>query len=106
TGLLEFISIELLGDVTIKQFFTPITDKSIFKGLSVGNFVTTQLCSNLLKKLYGRGIIPAYMNRGISKEDDEDFIVLWSTIAAYLSMFVTFMSKFDTMFMQRDLLLE
>lgn len=106
TGLLEFISITINGLVIPHTCGAPVTDKSIFKGLTCGNFITTQLCSNLLKKLYNRGIIPNYIDRGASKTDDEDFIVLWSTIACYLSMFVTFMSKFETIFMQRDMLLE
>lgn len=106
TGLLEFVSISINGSVVPYICESPITDKSIFKGLTCGNFITTQLCSNLLKKLYHKGILPNYMDRGVSNADDEDFIVLWSTIACYLSMFVTYMSKFDTIFMQRDMLLE
>ena len=105
-GILEFVNIEINGSIVPHICSSPIIDKSIFKGLTCGNFLTTQLCSNLLKKLYNKGIIPNYIERGASKADDEDFIILWSTIACYLSMFVTYMSKFDTLFMQRDMLLE
>jgi hypothetical protein len=105
TGLLELINVSINGNVTIVEYNTPITDNSIFKGLSCGNFVTMQLCNNLLKKLYKKGIIPEYIQRGVISED-EDYIAFWSTIACYMSMFVTYMYSFENIYMQRNLLVE
>lgn len=106
TGLLEFVSVNIVGTVVPTVCESPVIDNSIFKGLSCGNFVTTQLCSNLLKKLYKSGIIPEYVERGVSTEQDEDYIAYWSAIACYMSMFVTFMTRFENIYMERNILLE
>lgn len=106
TGVLEFVSVNILGNVIPHVCNSPTADNSIFKGLSCGNFVTMQLCNNLLKKLYKSGIIPQYIERGGTVEEDEDYIAFWSSIACYMSMFVTFMTRFETMYMDRDLLIE
>lgn len=106
TGLLEFVSVNVVGTVVPTVCVSPVIDNSIFKGLSCGNFVTTQLCSNLLKKLYKSGIIPEYIDRGNTTEEDEDYIAYWSAIACYMSMFVTFMSRFENTYMERSILLE
>lgn len=105
TGDLEFVSIDVTGNVTVTTCTSPVVDNSIFKGLSCGNFITMQLCSNLLKKLYKSGIVPEYITRGVSVED-EDYIALWSAISAYMAMFVTFLMKFDSLYMDRDLLIK
>lgn len=106
TGLLEFVSVNIVGNVTPTICNSPVSNNSIFKGLSCGNFVTMQLCNNLLKKLYKKGIIPEYIERGGSTEEDEDYIAFWSAIACYMAMFVTFMTRFESMYMDRELLLE
>lgn len=105
TGNLEFVSVNVVGNAVPMVCDSPTIDNSIFKGLGVGNFITMQLCSNLLKKLYKSGIVPQYITRGVPAED-KDYISFWSTIACYMSMFVTFLMKFDSMYMERDLLLE
>jgi|GEM_PF-3854264 len=105
TGLLEFVSINVTGNVVPTVCTTPTINNSIFKGLGCGNFVTAQLCSNLLKKLYTTGIVPEYITRGVVQEDT-DYISFWSAVACYMSMFVTFARKFETIEMDRNLLIE
>lgn len=105
TGLLEFNSITINGDIVPCTCSSLTLDNTFLRGLGCGNFITAQLCSNLLKKLYKRGIIPEFIDRGV-EIDDEDYIAFWSAICCYFSLFVTYMLKFDTLFMQRDLLIE
>jgi len=105
TGLLEFVSITINGTIVPCTCSSSILNRTFMRGLGCGNFITAQLCSNLLKKLYKRGIIPEYIDRGIDI-DDEDYISFWSAISCYFAMFVTYMSKYDTLFMQRDMLIE
>jgi len=105
TGILEFVSVNITGNVIPTTCTSPVTDNTIFKGLSCGNFVTAQLCSNLLRKLYSNGIVPEYITRGVV-EEDEDYISFWSAVACYMAMFVTFTMKFGNIYMEREYLLE
>ncbi|HNQ20372.1 MAG TPA: hypothetical protein PKI46_04845, partial [Bacteroidales bacterium] len=105
SGILEVVSVSINGNVTIIECNSPVTNNSIFKGLSCGNFITMQLCNNLLKKLYRKGIIPEYITRGVQAED-EDYIAFWSTVACYMAMFVTYMYRFENIYMERNLLIE
>jgi hypothetical protein len=105
TGDLEFVSIDIIGNVTPSACTSPVVDNSIFKGLSCGNFITMQLCSNLLKKLYKSGIVPEYITRGVPVED-EDYIAFWSAVATYMAMFVTFLMRFNSLYMDRELLIK
>lgn len=106
TGLLEFNSISINGTIVPTVCNCETTCQTIFKGLSCGNFITSQLCSNLLEKLYQKGIIPEYILRGSGSTEDADYISFWSAISCYFSMFVTYILKYEALFMQRDLLLE
>ena len=102
TGLLEVVSVDVGGNVAVIETKTEVIDKTIFAGLSVGNFLTAQLCSNLLQKLISNGIIPSYI---IRDKNSADFNSFWATISCYLSMFVTYAEQFETMFFQRQLLM-
>jgi len=44
TGSLEFVSVNVVGNVTPSTCTSPVIDNSIFKGLGCGNFITAQLC--------------------------------------------------------------
>ena len=105
TGLLEFI--DVIVDGTIDAFVCSgvTTHLSIFDGYSCGNVYTAELCNNLLKKLYERGIVPEYIERG-DGVTDTDYVAFWRSVACYFSMFVSFAKDFDNIINKTDWLIE
>lgn len=106
TGNLTFVSITILSTVTSYVCNKPVTSASIFTGLCCGNVVVNQLADNLLKKLYKRGIVPEYIERGEGSPDDDDYVDFWQAICCYFAMFVVYMQKFENIDNDRKLLLE
>lgn len=91
------------SSINSKTIKSEIIDKTIFSGLSIGNFEVSRLCSNLLVKLIDKGIIPSYINR--SEINSDDYKAFWSSVATYMSMFVTYINKFENIFFDRNLLI-
>lgn len=105
TGLLEFIEVDINGNIDAFVCSGVTTHLSIFNNYSCGNVYTAELCNNLVKKLYERGIVPEYIVRGDGVTDG-DYVAFWSAIACYFSMFVSFASDFDNIINKRDWLIE
>lgn len=96
TGELEFIKLEINGDYQPVEFDAPTIDDSIFKNI-VSKESVKKIESNLLKKLYFRGILPTFVERGEnrSKEEDQDFISLWSAVSRFFGMILEFCKRFQ-----------
>jgi hypothetical protein len=105
TGLLEFIEVNINGDIIAFVCTGITTHLSILNNYACSNVYTAELCNNLVKKLYERGIVPEYIIRG-DGETDEDYVAFWSAIACYFSMFVSFAKDFDNIINKREWLLE
>lgn len=94
--VLGFNSIWFSGDVVPREIVAPTLYGSIFAPF-VGTPEQILLEENLFKKLYYRGIIPNYIDRGdnFSREEDEDYIVLFSAIAKFFSLIIVFAKSFE-----------
>lgn len=107
TGVIEFVSIDFLGSFEAQQFEAPTINSSIF----ANTFNTPEVIAlekNIFKKLYFRGIIPRYITRGdnMDREEDEDYVVLFSTVAKFFSMLVRFFKRYETFDTDFGLMLE
>ena len=92
---IRFESFEITGGeyfIDVKP--TPTIDSSMFSDIN-HQYETDDLENNLFKKLYFRGIVPNYINRGEnrSKEEDEDYIALFSTIARFFTLIIRFFKR-------------
>ena len=105
TGLLKFNDVIINGDIEAFSCSGITTHLSIFDGYSCGNVYTAELCNNLLKKLYERGIVPEYIERGDGKTDT-DYVAFWRSISCYFSMFISFAKDFDNIINKSDWLIE
>ena len=95
-GEIEFVSINFSGGFEPIEFIAPTIFSSIFKDI-INKKSVYDLERNLFKKLYFRGILPKYIERGdnIDKVEDKDFIALFSTIAKFFAMMIHFFKRFD-----------
>ena len=96
TGELEFLKLEINGEYSPVEFDAPTINDSIFNKV-INKADVKAIESNLLKKLYFRGILPKFIERGEnrSKEEDEDFISLWSSVSKFFGMILEFCKKFE-----------
>ena len=86
---------------------TPTLDSSMFAQVN-NQEGTTVLENNLFKKLYFRGILPNYILRGanISKQEDGDFISLFSTIARFFAIIMRFFKRWENTSNDEEILKE
>ncbi len=106
TGLLEFDSITIDGSTTPYVCNSTVGINSIFSDIFCNNVVVAEICDNLLKKLYKRGILPTPIERGRGGDYDEDFIAFWKAISCFFTLFIVQTSKFENLLSRRDYLLE
>jgi len=79
-------------------------NNSIFKQFFECDDVNVlQWCVNVTQKLYERGIVPSYIDRGT---DDDDYIAFWSTVACFFAMIVTYGRQFQTFYNNPNLLIK
>jgi len=73
-----------------------VTNRSIFKNI-LNDALTEVVSSNLLKKLYFRGIIPRYITRGDNRDElvDSDYLSLFSSIAKFFALIIRFSKRFE-----------
>ena len=103
TGIIEFMDISIDGDIIVKINDFSTTQESIFKDLVNNDTLTVSVANNLLKKIYQKGIIPNYIQRGFSY-NNEDFISFWSSICTYFSYVIGLANKFDNILNEKELL--
>ncbi len=101
----EFVKINFSGTYTAKTITTPTLSKSIFSDIAYEE-ATKKLQQNLFKKFYYRGIVPNYITRGanVDKKEDEDFYILFSTIARFYSIIFQHFKRFESFNVDIDLL--
>lgn len=107
TSIVTFRSIKFDGDITEWNFDTPTLNSSIFASV-FGTEEMQQLEENLFKKLYYRGILPAYITRAENNDEaeDRDFIDLFFSVARFFSMFIIFFKRFESFGGDFDLMRE
>lgn len=105
TGILEFINIELNGNIDIQIVQNTSTMESIFSQIADNDFYTMSVRNNILRKIYHHGILPKFIERG-DNTDDTDFISFWSAVSIFLSYFSTFSNNFENIIFKREYLAE
>lgn len=96
SGEITWSSIRLMGDVQAFQQQTPTLDESIFSGINnTGQLI--EVGNNLFKKLYYRGILPAYIKRAEnnSYEEDHDFVDFFKSVARFFSLLLIFSDNIE-----------
>ena len=101
TGQLVFSGLSLLGNILIQLDNLFTTKEGLIRTLTENSELTAALSNNLLRKIYGAGIVPEYIERGEGIEDD-DFISFWFSICYFLASFVSLANKFERMFTKND----
>lgn len=106
SGSLTFDSVTLEG-----QFVEVICGEAYQRSMFNDYFNCNNLCSlnwsiNVLEKLYKKGILPNYIERGSSDSNlqDRDFIDFWRSITHYFGLFVCLARTFGEFYSNEDLL--
>lgn len=107
TGVIEFKSIDFMGSREAIQFVAPTISSSIFANI-IGTPEMKALEENIFKKLYYRGIVPAYIPRADNSDENEDrdYIDLFFSVARFFSMFIRFFKRFEDFRTDFDLMRE
>lgn len=107
TGVIEFKSIDFMGSREAIQFVAPTISSSIFANI-IGAPEMKALEENLFKKLYYRGIVPAYIPRADNSDENEDrdYIDLFFSVARFFSLFIRFFKRFENFGTDFDLMRE
>lgn len=107
TGVIEFKSIDFMGSREAIQFVAPTISSSIFANI-IGTPEMKALEENLFKKLYYRGIVPAYIPRAENSDENEDrdYIDLFFSVARFFSLFIRFFKRFENFGTDFDLMRE
>lgn len=107
TGVIEFKNIDFMGSREAIQFVAPTISSSIFANI-IGTPEMKALEENLFKKLYYRGIVPAYIPRADNSDENEDrdYIDLFFSVARFFSMFIRFFKRFEDFRTDFDLMRE
>lgn len=107
TGVIEFKSIDFMGSREAIQFVAPTISSSIFANI-IGTPEMKVLEENIFKKLYYRGIVPAYIPRAENSDENEDrdYIDLFFSVARFFSLFIRFFKRFENFRTDFDLMRE
>nr|DAI70557.1 MAG TPA: hypothetical protein [Caudoviricetes sp.] len=107
TGVIEFKSIDFMGSREAIQFVAPTISSSIFANI-IGTPEMKALEENLFKKLYYRGLVPAYIPRADNSDENEDrdYIDLFFSVARFFSLFIRFFKRFENFGTDFDLMRE
>lgn len=107
TGTIVFRSIDFSGTHTEIRLIAPTLASSIL-GSGVGSDALKVLELNLFKKLYYRGIVADYIERGANNDyqEDRDYADLFSAIARFYALFIVFFGRWENFGGDFDLLRE
>lgn len=110
TEILTFISIELQGEIE------EVSNPQIFEDLYFNKYFNyndaTVICwsLNVLNKLYERGVVAKYMERGEDNvdpyADDDDFVALFGALTHFFAILVRYAREFRDFTENQSLLLE
>jgi hypothetical protein len=107
TGILTFVSISLLG--VIEEVSNPkiFTDLYFNKFFNYNDSSVLNWALNVLNKLYKRGVVSNYMDRGeVTNEDDEDYLALFGALTHFFAILVRYAREFRDFTLNESLLLE
>ncbi len=106
-GTIEFKNIQFTGTREEIPFIAPTIKNSIFKDTIQTDYLR-QVEINIFKKLYFRGILPKYITRAenLDKKEDKDFIDLFSSIARFFALIISFFKRFENFGNDVDLMRE
>ena len=107
TAILTLVKIEFNGDFQEDNIYSPTLSNSIFGNIAWSEEVNF-LTANLFRKLYFRGILPKYIVRGenIDREEDMDFISLFSSVARFFAIIIHFFKRFENFSADKELMRE
>lgn len=107
TGEIVFKSITFQGSHENIEFVAPTLISSIF-GKLLGTTDLQRLEQNIFKKLYYRGVIPAYVTRGNndSYKEDRDYIDFFYSVARFFSLILRFFKRWENMRNDEEMLRE
>jgi len=98
TGNLELQSVSLL-DIIVPPSASIAYDSSLFaQYFSYYSVDVLNWCLNVLEKLYKKGIIPKFIERGGNENfnwEDQDFIDFWRSICTYFALVVNYGRQFQ-----------
>jgi len=80
-----------------------------YQFFSCGDLDVLRWCVNVLEKIYEKGIVPTYIERGVNSNlnwVDRDYLDFWRTICCFYAMIVVYARHFETFGSDEKLLLE
>lgn len=98
TGVLEFENVELLGTSTPTTCPQAYLDSIFNQFFSCYSIDVLNWCLNVLEKVYKKGIVPKYIDRGGNENfdwEDKDFIDFWRTVCCYFAVVVNYGRQFQ-----------
>ena len=106
-GSIEFVKFYTEGSYTLISKETPTLDASMFSGVNSDKSII-DLENNLFKKLYFRGILPNYIQRGANRimDEDRDFVALFSSIARFFALIIKFFKRWENVNNDEEMLKE
>lgn len=106
TGLLTINQVVVDGVFTFEYLQTLDFENTVYEDVAWTDEFFNLVWINLLGKLYDKGIVPSFLERG-DEVDDEDYIVLFKTLSYYFALTsalvdnkVTHMYDFDDLLTQ------
>ena len=108
SGSIEFVKFYTEDSTyTLLGRETPTLDASMFSSVNLDKS-TTDLENNLFKKLYYRGIVPNYIERGRNRSltEDADYVILFSTIARFFAIIIKFFKRWESLINDGEMLKE
>lgn len=107
TAILTLVKVEFRGEFQEENIYSPTLSNSIFGNIAWSEEVNF-LTANLFRKLYFRGILPKYIIRGenVDREEDMDFISLFSSIARFFAIIIHFFKRFENFSNDKELMRE
>lgn len=103
-GVLTFVSIQLLGIIVEQSNPRIFTDLYFNKFFNYNDSSVLNWALNVLNKLYQRGIVANYMERGQDGVDDDDYIAFFGALTHFMAILVRYAREFQD-FTLNDILL-
>jgi len=108
TGEIAFNNVELEGEWVEQEVGQAWKESNFSQYLNYNSICTIGWSIAVLEKLYRKGILPKYIERGISNSNsqDRDFIDFWRSITHYYGWYVCLSRYYKTFYSDPELLLE
>lgn len=108
TGEIGFNYVELEGEYVYQEVGRAWSESNFSQYLDYNSICTIGWSVAVLEKLYRQGILPKYIERGLSNSntEDRDFIDFWRSITHYYGWYVCLARYYKTFYSDPDLLIE